>query len=819
MPTIFGEETAYERALNGSDRSESLKALAAEIQRRQADTMRALVAYNNVKAVESAPWTPSNVGFGPGEPLRPAAPTEPIRREDFMVGRNVLFTPRAAEGRAITYQQMRNLADSHGILRTIIEKRKDELKGLEWDITPTDENQGDDLTDACKAMRDIWLFPDKETSFDQWLGILAEDLFVCDTPCIYINRSKKRDILSLDTIDGSTIWMLVNDAGRVPDPPEPAYEQNVKNFPRTWWTKEELIYRPYNLRSQGLYGFSHVESIILTVNIALRRDVQFLSWFTDSNLPAALVQAPESWTPEQIAEWQTEFDNLLQGNIQSRSRLHLVPGGAGQPTIFQPLTFDARFDEWLARVICARFGVSPTAYVSAVNRAQAQTMEEASKEESLVPIQQHFKALFDLIIQSPRYMNHPELQFIWTESQHYKLQDAQLDSLLLHDGAITLDDIRRTRGQEPYENDIGSKPMIWGGGVPVLLEDIINHTVQPKPPAGYPGDGSNPNNPAAAGDLAKPKPDELATPQDEVEQDKEPGADEQADQVKAELIDWRRFEKNREGKKTVRFFKAQAIPPGLAKRIQHQLDTHPRSEYKAIFGREAAKVAYWEGFVRNTEAFEPKAIAQLRAMFRAQYKEAIEKLKQSVGPETALIDRERALQAYYSAMTSTTGHAMEKGARDAADGIKPTPPHASKQNFSQAVSAAALAWLKKRIEWAAAQVTDETEKALRDALLAGYAEGESIPDIAERVREQFNIFDQTRAERIARTEIIAASSQGAVETYKEAGITQSEWYTAMDERECELCETLAGVHDISEQYTPPAHPNCRCVLLPVLEEG
>lgn len=791
------------------------KILGFEI--RRAPAVKSLVTYDGKKAVESAPWTPSEVGFGPSEPMRPAAPTEPIRREDYMVGRNVLFTPRAAEGRAISYAQMRNLADSHSILRTIIEKRKDELKGLEWDIAPALGYEDDDLEAACTAMREIWQFPDKESSFDQWLGILAEDLFVCDTLCIYINRSKKRDILSLDTIDGTTIWMLVNDKGRIPDPPEPAFEQNVKNFPRTWWTKDELIYRPYNLRSQGLYGFSHVESIILTVNIALRRDIQFLSWFTDSNLPAALVQAPQDWTPQQIAEWQTDWDNLLQGNIQARSRLHLVPGGAGQPVIFSPLTFDARFDEWLARVICARFGVTPTPYVAAMNRAQAQTMEEASKEESLVPIQQHFKALFDLLIQSPRYMNHPELQFIWTETQHYKLQDAQLDSLLLHDGAITLDDIRRTRGQEPYDNDIGSKPMIWTGSGPVLLEDVINRTVPQRPP--LPSGSGNPDNPAAAGDLKKPQPAELETPQDNIEDDKEPGADEQADQIKAELKSWERFEKNREGKKTVRFFQAKAIPPGLAKRIQHQLDTRPRSELKAIFGAEAAKVAYWEGFVRNTEAFEPKAITQLRAMFRTQYKEAIEKLKTSVGPETQLLDRQRALQAYYSAMLPTTRQAMEKGASDAADGIKPTPPHASKQGFPHAVNEAALAWLKKRIEWAAAQVADETEKALRDALLAGYAEGEGIPDIADRVRDVFDGFDAVRAERIARTEIIAASSQGAVEIYKAAGITQSEWYTAMDERECELCETLAGVHDISEQYTPPAHPNCRCVLLPVLEEG
>ena len=70
------------------------------------------------KASEAAPWMPTQVGFGPGEPLRPMAPLEPIRREDYLTSRNIIFTPRSAEQRAITYAQMRALADLNGVLRT-----------------------------------------------------------------------------------------------------------------------------------------------------------------------------------------------------------------------------------------------------------------------------------------------------------------------------------------------------------------------------------------------------------------------------------------------------------------------------------------------------------------------------------------------------------------------------------------------------------------------------------------------------------------------------------------------------------------------------
>ena len=771
---------------------------------------RRLAITTGKKAEADAPWTPSKVGFGPSEPLRPASAEEPIRREDYMVGRNVLFTPRAAEPRSITYSQMRNLADAYDILRSVIEKRKDELKGLEWDIGPALGHETEDVKKAVAEMRDFWQSPDGDASFDQWLGVLSEDLFVIDALSLYINKDKKGKVKSLDTIDGSTIWMLVDDRGRIPNPPEPAYEQNIKNFPRTWWTKDELIYRPYNLRSMGLYGFSHVESIILTVNIAFRREVQFLEWFRSSNLPAALIQAPETWTPQQIVEWQTNFDNLLAGNLAARSRVNLVPGGGGPPAIFQPLTFDAKFDEWMARVVCARFGVSPTPYVAQVNRAQAQTMEESSKEESLVPIMQHLKGLFDFIIQ--KHMGHPELQFVWTEVQHYKLQDAQLDDLLVKSGMTTIDDVRRSRGQEPYAGGLGAKPMIWTQAGPMLLEDVVNRKLTAKPLA--PGETGEPG--VRPGDEKHPID---KTPQDDVEDDKEPAENETAEEVKAELKDWEKFAINRLGKKSTRKFETKVIPHFYADKLEAKVQACATPQaIKALFGTEAAKVAYWEGFVRDTESFEPKAITNLKNMFRAQFKEVIQNLKNAKDANVKLFDRDKAIRDYTQAMAGISKSAITNAVRQAAALMKPANPHtATKQGAFEAVNEAAMRWLTTRIKWAAEQISDETEKLLRDQLLTGFGEGESIPQLAERVQDTFAEFDSVRSERIARTEVIAASSQGAVESYKDAGLTQSEWYPAMDERECALCESLAGVHDLAEKYTPPAHPNCRCVLLPVLD--
>lgn len=78
------------------------------------------------------------------------------------------------------------------------------------------------------------------------------------------------------------------------------------------------------------------------------------------------------------------------------------------------------------------------------------------------------------------------------------------------------------------------------------------------------------------------------------------------------------------------------------------------------------------------------------------------------------------------------------------------------------------------------------------------------------------VSDPARAEMIANTEYARASTEASAQTYSEANIDQVEWLAEADA--CDECETNAGASpyalDGGEQ--PPAHPNCRCALAPVV---
>jgi len=69
---------------------------------------------------------------------------------------------------------------------------------------------------------------------------------------------------------------------------------------------------------------------------------------------------------------------------------------------------------------------------------------------------------------------------------------------------------------------------------------------------------------------------------------------------------------------------------------------------------------------------------------------------------------------------------------------------------------------------------------------------------------------------VARTEVIAASNEGALRGYEEMGVSKSEFYPSADA--CEECLAEAGEYPVGEAHGKiPVHPNCRCVLLPVIE--
>lgn len=363
--------------------------------------------------------TPAGVDwFGPMAPIPPAVQGKQAeaagvagRQFDFRTGFNVEISPRSGE--AVSFPVLRALADNCDLLRLVIETRKDQLCGLPWTIKP--RTKGKQPDSRCEKAEAMLRMPDGEHEWQSWLRMVLEDLFVLDAPAVYVRRTLGGELFALEPIDGATIKRVIDNTGRTPAE-GPAYQQILKGLPAVDYTRDELIYRPRNVRTHKAYGYSPVEQVINTVNIALRRQVMTLNYFTEGTVPDALAGVPAEWSVAQIQEFQQYWDSMLSDDLAGRRKLKFVPGEIAKNfhEVKAPPLKDM-FDEWLARVICYCFSIEPTPFVAQVNRAVAETSREQSTAEGLAPLRQWVKGLMDTVLL--KHMALPDLEFAWADEE------------------------------------------------------------------------------------------------------------------------------------------------------------------------------------------------------------------------------------------------------------------------------------------------------------------------------------------------------------------------------------------------------------------
>jgi hypothetical protein len=237
----------------------------------------------------------------------------------------------------------------------------------------------------------------------------------------------------------------------------PAYQQVLKGLPAVDYAARDIIYRPRNVRAHRVYGFSPVQQVLMTVNIALRRQLWQLDYFTEGSIPDALIGVPQSWTPDQIRQFQDYWDTEFAGDLARRRRAKFVPGESAAKVVQtkEPQHKDD-FDEWLARIICYAFSVPPQWAAKVMNRATAENQSAQAEEEGLEPTKEWVKDLIDEILADE--FASPDLELHWLDEDKDD-PEALLESRLKV-GAVTLNEMRDALGLDPYDNAAADRPMV-----------------------------------------------------------------------------------------------------------------------------------------------------------------------------------------------------------------------------------------------------------------------------------------------------------------------------------------------------------------------
>lgn len=401
--------------------------------------------------------------FAPGNPLVPVSP-QPVRQIDFPTNINATISPRGYE--PFSFADLQRLANVE-LIRLAIETRKDQFERLGWSIKTRGHKKADraDFVERARIVTKFLTKPDGIHYFPVWMRMILEDLLVIDAPCIERRRNRGGKLIGLDVIPGETIKRLIDEDGRTPLPPTPAYQQIIKGTVWNDLTIDDLIYAPRNVRPGKIYGYGPVEQVIVTANMLLQRQAQQLSYFTEGNTPPGIINVPATWTVDQVKAYQEYMNDLLSGNTAERAKLLYVPEGSKYQAIKEPPHKDD-FDEWLARIIQNAFSLPPTPFVRQMNRGTAQADDERAEMEGLQPLLKWSKRIIDGVIQDD--MGFPELEFVWDTARDIDpVNQSTINDRALRNGSRTLNEIREADGLKPVKG--GDEPLIYtASGVATL---------------------------------------------------------------------------------------------------------------------------------------------------------------------------------------------------------------------------------------------------------------------------------------------------------------------------------------------------------------
>ena len=241
---------------------------------------------------------------------------------------------------------------------------------------------------------------------------------------------------------------------------------------------------------------------------------------------------------------------------------------------------------------------------------------------------------------------------------------------------------------------------------------------------------------------------------------------------------------------------------------------YKKARHAALVNRyfdEEQKEARWKLMADHAEENEKL----FKKLFKRLWFEQMEAIVEQYAITQETIDVDAAANQWNEDLTPMIAEIYE-GAYDlATEGGVLSPSHRQLEGLDPR----ALEWIATRSLRLAKMVNGTTKEELRKVLALGFEEGESVPQLTKRIRQYYQNGYERRATLVARTEVIAASNEGALQGYEHEGVLKAEFYASLDERICVECDALHGVvYPINETHgVIPVHPDCRCTWIPIVD--
>jgi SPP1 gp7 family putative phage head morphogenesis protein len=139
-----------------------------------------------------------------------------------------------------------------------------------------------------------------------------------------------------------------------------------------------------------------------------------------------------------------------------------------------------------------------------------------------------------------------------------------------------------------------------------------------------------------------------------------------------------------------------------------------------------------------------------------------------------------------------------------------------------AIAAAMEAWAAARTDAATAGLDETTLHMISDVIDQAQSEGWSVDDLAQALEDDYGM-SVDRAQMIADTEMNYAENRGALQGWATSDAVLGKQWLAQDTA-CPICMDMdgeaVGLDEIFSggSWCPPQHPNCQCIMAPVIDE-
>jgi hypothetical protein len=355
------------------------------------------------------------------------------------------------------------------IARRAINCIKDRIAGMRWRVQPRQGYSLDAIPNGAERVRILtsnFEAPNPDDSFRSLAEQVLEDIIVGGYGAIEVQRSPEWDAqpqsdslrsgtgeapaptqampLVMWPVDGASIRMNLEWDG---SPQGQRYLQVADSSnPQIKLDDDELIYIRQNPRTHTPFGLGRLEVAFETINaflgahryaarLASNSVVQYALWLQDL-------------TPEHherlIRWWQDEIEGTGKVPILSvESKPEVLRFGGGTDADLR-----LQWQEFLLRVVASAFDLPPF-YLGVerdVNRSTAEEMNDLAFRQAIVPTARLLaEALTRGAISKKLGWNDLEFAFAELDTTD-PLEEAQIQEILLRNGVLTVNEVRRMRG-------------------------------------------------------------------------------------------------------------------------------------------------------------------------------------------------------------------------------------------------------------------------------------------------------------------------------------------------------------------------------------